>query len=181
MQLKNQQGFTLMEALVSILVLSLGAMAMLGVQIATLAETQNSVRRAQAVRIIEDLAERIKSNPGGFDRLNDYTNTAWAAVPSAPSPGCDTNSCNATQLAQWDRNQWFSQIPQLIPGGQARTFLSADEAVGNRRQLGVMLAWPLQQRAVSAFGTPEKVTTGSGANAVACPDEHICHLLYIQP
>lgn len=170
-----------MEALVSILILSLGALAMLGVQTATLAETQNSVRRAQAVRIIEDLAERIKSNPGGFDRLSDYTNTAWAAVPPAPSPGCDTGSCNATQLAQWDANQWFSQIPQLIPGGQARTFLSSDETADNERQLGVMLAWPLRQRAVAAFGTPEKVTTGSGANTVTCPDDHICHLLYIQP
>lgn len=168
-----------MEALVSILVLSLGAMAMLGVQIATLAETQNSVRRAQAVRIIEDLAERIKSNPDGFGQLGNYV-ANWNAAPVAPS-NCGSTDCNSPQLAQWDRNQWFSQIPQLIPGGQARTFLSADEAVGNRRQLGVMLAWPLQQRAVSAFGTPEKVTTGSGANAVACPDEHICHLLYIQP
>ena len=49
----SSQGFALLEALVALLVVALGLLGILGLQMRTLADTQNGVRQAQAIRLIE--------------------------------------------------------------------------------------------------------------------------------
>ena len=62
---QRQRGITLIESLVAIVIMALGILGILGVQMRTLADTQTGVRRAQAVRLIEDLSERIQVSPTG--------------------------------------------------------------------------------------------------------------------
>lgn len=176
----SQRGATLLEALVSILVLAVGVLGLLGVQLGTLAETQSSVRRAQTVRLIEDLAERVKSNPGGFQQLSAFTSD-WSAKPSGSD--CGTASCTPIQLAAWDVQEWRSAVQAVLPNAQAKVFLSPEEDAdpGNRRQLGVMVGWRLNERkndaADAEFKSPFEVTAGT----VKCPENLICHVVYIQP
>lgn len=47
-------------------VMALGLLGVVGVQMRTLADTQTGVRRAQAIRLIEDLSERAKVNPSAL-------------------------------------------------------------------------------------------------------------------
>ena len=61
-----QRGVTLIESLVAIVVMALGILGILGVQMRTLTDTQTSVRRAQAIRLIEDMGERMKANPSAL-------------------------------------------------------------------------------------------------------------------
>lgn len=82
---RRQQGLTLLESLVAIVVLALGVLGMLGVQMRTLAETQTGVRRAQAVRLIEDLSERIKSNPRGWTSWKTTSPTGTPPLPPQPT------------------------------------------------------------------------------------------------
>ena len=49
-----QRGISLIESLVAIVVMALGILGILGVQMRTLADTQTGVRRAHAIRLIED-------------------------------------------------------------------------------------------------------------------------------
>ena len=67
---QSQKGMALIEALVSIVVLSLGGLALVGIQLRTLVDTQNGVHRAQAIRLINDLSERMKVSPDSLMRLN---------------------------------------------------------------------------------------------------------------
>ncbi len=179
-----QRGITLLESLVSILILAVGVLGLLGVQLRTLAETQTSVRRAQAVRIIEDLGERAKSNPGGFAQLDSYA-AGWNDwTGAAPAQDCRGAPCTPAQLAQRDLWEWKDSLKRKLPMGQAMVFRSSDEDANNGRQLGVMVGWRANERDAAdgdaaylkPFGMPP---TGS-ANAV-CPDGLICHLAYVQP
>ena len=56
-----QKGITLLESLVAIVVMALGLLGVVGIQMRTLADTQTGVRRAQAVKLIEDLSERVRA------------------------------------------------------------------------------------------------------------------------
>ena len=56
---KHQRGIALIESLVAIVITALGILGILGVQMRTLADTSTTVRRAQAIRLIEDLGERM--------------------------------------------------------------------------------------------------------------------------
>ena len=80
----RQRGITLIESLVAIVVASLGILGILGVQMRTLTDTQTSVRRAQAMRLIEDLSERMKVHPNAMGSINSCT-IGWraGAAPTA--------------------------------------------------------------------------------------------------
>ncbi|MFT4267063.1 MAG: type IV pilus modification protein PilV [Xenophilus sp.] len=171
-QVRGQRGITLLESLAALLVLAVAVLGMLGAQVRTLAETQTGVRRAQAVRLIEDLAERIKSNPGGFGQLVSYV-ADWDTVP--PAADCSALDCSPDQLARWDVRQWKLNVAQTLPSGEAHVFESADETAENRRQLGVMVGWQ-----AGAGGTASLQPTGAAAGA-ACREGRLCHLVYVQP
>jgi len=175
----RQQGLTLLESLVAIVVLALGVLGMLGVQMRTLAETQTGVRRAQAVRLIEDLSERIKSNPRGLDQLDDYI-ADWDATVAAATD-CSSAACTPAQLAAWDLKAWRDSVAETLPLGQATTFASSDtDEDGARRLLGVMVGWRVNERETEADST---YTTSFSVDTTTqtCPQGLICHLVYIQP
>jgi len=176
---------TLLESLAALVVLAVAVLGMLGVQLRTLAETQTGVRRAQAVRLIEDFAERIKNNPGGFAQLPAYV-AAWDAIPTASS--CVTAACDPAGLAAWDIRNWKQSVAETLPMGKAYVFESTDETtVGLKRQLGVMVGWRANERDTSAL-TPAHAAayldpfkpTGA-TKAVECPAGLVCHLVYVQP
>ena len=62
----RQRGITLLESLIAIVVAALGILGILGVQMRTLTDTQTSMRRAQAIRLIEDLSERMRVHPNAL-------------------------------------------------------------------------------------------------------------------
>lgn len=68
MKIRNlyQQGITLLESLIAIIVIALGVLGILGMQMRTLNNTQNSLYRTQAIRLIDDLSERIAANPNAL-------------------------------------------------------------------------------------------------------------------
>ena len=183
----KQRGITLVESLVAIVVMALGVLGILGAQMRTLADTQTGVRRAQAVRLIEDLSERIRVNPTGQSQLANYV--IASAEPSAP-PGtaelaalrtlqnsCTTSACSGTQLAARDRALWLATVQQTLPQGHAQVFLVAGESSVDRRQLGVMVSWRENERA--EVGAPQASIGLSGG--ISCPANRSCHVQFIQP
>lgn len=174
-----QRGITLLESLVSVVILAVAVLGMLGVQLRTLAETQTGVRRAQAVRLIEDFAERVKTNADRSNQLGSYVST-WTNVPTGTN--CLTAGCSSTQLAAWDVQQWKQSVADALPNGQASIFLSTSEAVdpGNRRQLGIMVGWRTNERRSNDTKYLDSFDVSTGSPAT-CPVGLICHVVYVQP
>ncbi len=183
-QRKLQRGISLIESMVAIVVMALGILGILGVQMRTLADTQTGVRRAQAIRLIEDLSERMKVNPNALGSLGNYT-TGWGA-PGTPVVNCKVSACGTAQLAQYDITQWKQSVLNALPSADANVFVVADETIANnRRQLGVMISWRENERAdgsASEATAYKSVFTpdSTGAAGVSCPADRSCHLQYIQ-
>ncbi len=188
---QRQRGISLIESLVAIVVMALGIMGILGVQMRTLSDTSTSVRRAQAVRLIEDLGERMKTNPSALANLNTYVSN-FAATPSV---GSCASGCSPTLLAAYDLAVWKRTVRENLPLGKASIFVPPAEsalAAGQGRQLGVMIAWRENERetttaykddidATKVRATDGTLSAGGGAdvNTNACPADHTCHLQYI--
>lgn len=181
MQKSKHRGFALIESLVSIAILALGILGMLGIQMRTLADTQNGVRRAQAIRLIENLSEKIKVNP---NPILPAVLAAYRVSTPGPIaiPSACTAACTPTQLAQHDIATWKSQVINTLPAGDAVVFFSDDETdPNNRRQLGVMISWQQKEKDTStAFVAPFTTTSTGPISNVTCPANKICHLQYIQ-
>jgi len=180
---RRQRGITLLESLIALLVAVLGILGILGVQMRTLTDTQAGVRRAQAIRLIEDLAERVQNNPDALGNLAAYT-----ATPTSAS-SCDTTACAPDALATYDIKEWRTNVTTSLPGGQATVFIPQ----GGSRQLGVLIGWTenrynqngqsFSTDDTTALNAPLVVsgTNSVGSAAVNCPTGLICHLQYIQP
>lgn len=187
----RQRGISLIESLVAIVVMALGIMGILGVQMRTLSDTSTSVRRAQAVRLIEDLGERMKTNPSALANLNAYVSD----FATTPSVGNCTTGCDPALLAAYDLAVWKRTVRENLPLGKASIFVPPAESglpAGQGRQLGVMIAWRENERdsstgykddidATKVRATDGTLSAGGGAdeNTNACPANHTCHLQYI--
>lgn len=178
----QQQGFSLIEALISIVVMTLGILGILGVQMRTLADTQTGVRRAQAIRLIEDLGERLQSNPDALSNLNIYTTTPTGGTD------CAAAACDPASLATYDIQRWRTNVNNTLPLAYAQVFIPQ----GGARQLGVIIGWresrynsndkALSANDITSLNQPFSVAgINSGGTALACPANLICHLQYIQP
>mgnify|MGYP003616568139 CR=1 FL=1 len=179
---KAQRGISLIESLIAIVVMALGILGILGVQMRTLTDTQAGVRRAQAIRLIEDLAERLQNNP---DSLNNLA--AFATTPSSGGD-CTSTACTPAALATYDIFNWKEQVSSALPGGTAKVFVP----LGGPRQLGVLIGWretrynqsggAFSTTDIAALEAPLVVAGKDSASAdVKCDPGLICHLQYIQP
>ena len=180
--INKQRGISLIEALVALVILAVGVLGLAGVQARQLVETRTANSRAMAVRLVEDLNERMQLNVATA-RNGGYT-LAFNATPTGGA--CTTSSCNAAQLAASDLAQWKANVTALLPGGNAAIFRNNQDP----RQIGVMLAWnanegkansnaALNNAAYTApFVVEDAPSTAAGAT---CPANAICHLVYLQP
>lgn len=173
----HHQGITLIESMVAIVVLALGLLGILGAQMRSLAHTQDSARRLQAIRLIEDLSERLKAQPDAIGKAALYTTDSWIDLAAnnaytQNTHACISSACTPTELGNAEHRQWLTNVAQALPLAQANVF-----ATGDSKQLGVMLAWRSNENNAQAFAA---LSPASGGDAdVTCPNDRICHLQYI--
>lgn len=181
-----QRGIALIESLVAIVVMALGILGILGVQMSTLTNTQTTVRRAQAIRLIEDLSERMKVHPNALNSINSYT-IGWraGAAPTAQaSPVCNTSACTHAEFAAYDLIEWKRAVERALPLGDANVFFApGDDSAGSRRQLGVLIRWRENERDTSNDYKEDLSTTsaalGGGSTIPSCDTGFTCHLQYL--
>ena len=180
---RRQAGITLLETLIALVVATLGVLGVLGMQMRTLADNQTGVRRAQAIRLIEDLSERTRVNPNSLGQMNAYVSD-WGHTPAFASD-CASSTCASAELTAFNIAQWKASVSQFLPGGDASVFIAEDETAagtGNRRQLGVMLSWRENEKSSDAsYKTPLGLDSDGkrGPGAATCPANRSCHLQYI--
>jgi len=110
---KNQSGFTLLEVLVAIVVISLGLLGLAGLQAATLRNNQIAYYRGIAIQQTYDMADRIRANQAGVT-AGAYNNLT-ATIPT--DPDCVTNTCTAANMAVADHSQWNNNNARMLPAG----------------------------------------------------------------
>jgi type IV pilus assembly protein PilV len=112
----SQGGFTLLEILVSIVVLSIGLLGLAALQVVSLNNNQTAYYRAIATQQAYDMADRIRANRTGVTAGN--YNALTTTIPTAPD--CMTNVCSAANMAIADHAQWNTNNQRLLPAGLGR-------------------------------------------------------------
>lgn len=114
---RSQRGFSLLEVLIALLVLSLGLLGLAGLQTFSLRFNHQSYERTQATMLIYDMADRMRTNLAALSSYNSVNKTTPA---SSYGYGSCPSSCSDTQLANYNIAQWKSRIaePGMLAGGQ---------------------------------------------------------------
>lgn len=112
------RGFTLLEVMISLVVLAIGVMGVIGLQTATYQQLQTSQNFSTAAMLASDMADRMLANQENVPAAA-YVHTA---PPAEPDTDCTNAPCNEDQLATYDVWHWQTELKGLeadsskIPG-----------------------------------------------------------------
>ncbi|MCP5158556.1 MAG: type IV pilus modification protein PilV [Gammaproteobacteria bacterium] len=106
--MRKQNGFTLIEILVTVVVLAIGLLGLAGLQAISLRYNSTAYQRSQATILAYDIVERMRASKpaGGIIRCPQQDVPAWLAVVAATLPlgtGSVAPSGNVCVITvQWD-------------------------------------------------------------------------------
>ena len=112
------EGFSLIEVLVALFVLSIGLLGLAALQTTGLRFSHQSYERTQATLQAYDIIDRMRTNKSG---TGDTVNTTYNDVSLDSAPGttdCAATSCNGTQLAEYDLRQWNNANAGMLAEGR---------------------------------------------------------------
>ena len=115
-------GFTLLEVLVAIVVLSFGVLGMVGLQAASLNAHREARLQSAGVRLASELAELMRGNKQVATQLDATANPYLQADFRGPAPARDVDcvqGCTAPlDAARYDMQQWLTQVVAQLPGAR---------------------------------------------------------------
>jgi len=102
--IQRQQGFTLLEVLIALLILSIGLLGLAALQTTSLRSNQMASMRTTATQLAYDISDRMRANPVGV-AAGEYV-LAGGATPGG------------TTIAKLDLIAW-NQAVVALPGGRS--------------------------------------------------------------
>ncbi|HXF46175.1 MAG TPA: type IV pilus modification protein PilV [Burkholderiaceae bacterium] len=119
----GQHGVTLIEVLVTMVIVAIGLLGLAGMQVRGLSIQKDAHGRALATQLALDLADRMRSNVAAVTAGDYNFTTAYPTGSYTPptAPDCEANVCTPQQQAQYDLDRWFARVRGgALPGGWAR-------------------------------------------------------------
>lgn len=113
----TQAGMTLIEVLVTLVLISVGLLGVAALQLTTMKSNQEAYVRSQASVLADYILDRIRANQRGFLN-NEYNAIAFNGTGTAA-----TTSGN-------DLARWQAEIDRLLPGGNANAAGSIARTAG---------------------------------------------------
>lgn len=125
----GDSGFSLIEVLVAIIILSIGMLGAVGMQTTAMQSNKESRNQAAATSFARDLAERMRGNntvaviPTGT--LNPYLFDVNLGTTSVVSTALNCFSAaggcpNPVDAAKWDVYDWQTRVKQELPSPRVK-------------------------------------------------------------
>jgi type IV pilus assembly protein PilV len=118
---RHRQGFSLIEALVTLVIFAIGMMAIARMLLISHRTNTSNYLRQQAVQSAYDIIDRMRANRqaslNGSYVVSNIVTTGTPTQPSSPSTNCDSTACTTTQLATYDVWYWLAKDVAQMPNG----------------------------------------------------------------
>jgi len=123
----RQQGLTIVESMVALLVISIGLLGIAALQLTAMQQNSSALHQSKAVWAGYAMADRILANNIRFaDYSGIDTNESY-------SQDCMSSACSDDELVIADADEWTDTVRDL-PGGRGLV-------TGNANQLTVTVMW----------------------------------------
>lgn len=123
---RQASGFTLLEVLISIVILSIGLLGMAGLVATGIKNNHTASYRSQATVLADDILDRIRANKTAALVGGQYSFTLGTT--------CNP-SLVAANVPAFDLNEWICRIESELPGGAAAIGL------GINRDVTITIQW----------------------------------------
>jgi type IV pilus assembly protein PilV len=136
----QQRGFTLIEVLVSFVVLTVGLLGVAGLQMTGMRSVQGSVYRYEAARLSEELTDRMRAN------LSGVRDGGYISSDVGTETGGTCTSCTPVQWAKKDLVAWYTELDEALQisasGSTAKAKIScSDGACAEDAIVTITIEW----------------------------------------
>jgi type IV pilus assembly protein PilV len=109
---RRQRGDTMIEVLVTIIIIAVGVLGAAALQVTTLKNLSSSHSASVATIVAQGFGERMRANPtavlaGNYDHDQEPSTTT----------DCVTGPCAVAALANYDKEAWWAQLTAVLPSG----------------------------------------------------------------
>ncbi len=111
---KTSAGFTLIEVLIAVVVLSIGLLGLASLQLNSMQQNREAFMRTQALILAYDMADRMRANMDAVED-GDYDLPGSGAKVGACTT---TTGCNSAQMASNDAAEWEDMLELNLPSGE---------------------------------------------------------------
>ena len=119
-----QKGASLLETMISLFVLAIGILGILAMQAKSMQYNQSAHVYSQAIYLANDLAERIRTNPGSVaDYLGDVPDADASPVTECNTVGAN---CSGQDMAAADLWSWSRRLYANLPASEATVTQTGD-------------------------------------------------------
>ncbi len=141
---RGQRGFSLIEVLVTMLILAFGLLGVAGLLVGGVSNAAGSESLNKANQLASEMADRIRANPAvALGATSEYLINENGAWEGQPHLWVDAAPAGAS-IAINDVANWMTSIATQLPSGRGRIYNTVG---GGARQVNIQIAWS------SCFGT----------------------------
>jgi type IV pilus assembly protein PilV len=192
----SQRGATLIEVLITMLVVAVGLLGAAGLQLASTRFQQTSAMRTQALVQADFIIEKMRVNSANLTQANLATAVAtpaaayiaaddYATANVLPAdPACGLNGqpvCTPAQAAQRDLREWRQSIARDMPEGRGSIFQVAAGGLTEPNARRVVVMW----REKAQQETDIDAQIGANAQDPSCPPPQLdgirCLNIWVTP
>lgn len=121
MTIRKHHGFSLVEVLVTLVIMSIGMLSIAGLYVKSMQAGRTSMFHHNAVTLAGDVADRIRSNPTAA------ANYAHVSTASGTDNSCVDGgvNCNPAEMAGNDIFLWQNQADDTLPRGSVTVVFTA--------------------------------------------------------
>ena len=111
---RNYRGDTMIEVLVTVLILAVGVLGVAAMQVTTLKNLNSSNTAGIAGIVAVDFSERMRANPTAA-LADNYVHTTPPTYID-----CAANPCTMAQLADYDVGSWWVVLGDALPSAEGQ-------------------------------------------------------------
>lgn len=135
----NTKGFGLLEVLISLVILSVGLLALAALHLYALRANHSAFLRAMAMNQVASISERMRANYSAV-KLGAYNHLT---PNNKIRPQCTL--CSTSEIAEIDAYDWNATNQTLLPSGQG-------EVIGDGTHFKIIVRWDNHRSGATGTG-----------------------------
>lgn len=179
--IRYQIGTSLLEILISVVILALGLLGLAGLQVNSLQYQKTSSSRSEATQAAYDMGERIRTNwpltteanfsnermanESRYNLVRTYADASNSASAWVTSCGVGSN-CTPDALANDDFAGWINNLGRRLPGGAGSVSVVRATNVNPVSAFDVTVMWKEQGFVTRDITCPRAVSAGDGVRCI---------------